>query len=562
MLLFAFFTSALVFEGYYFSKKTIFSRTQQYMQSMVSVTAEELDRIITQVNDISRSVISDEALQEFLLRYDNLDSDRFEYLTTGTELRNQLGTYALLRTEINSIYLRTDSGKEVCYMKRVSFDTDALLTHEADCRALNGRPFWFLAAPEYGIISCARQVNSIVSRSSLGYAVISLDEKFLSEIYMSLIANNGGRAFLVDSENIIISSDDKSRLGTQIDPILSSCSESSADVVNLEGQECIVYTSHFLCNGWRLTLVMPYLFHLEGLQAIRNVFLMSFLLVLVLGVLLLAVTLHRLIHPLKDLGQAIRQFGEGHFDTRCSVTTMDEFGYLATVFNTMAGNIVQLKDTVYTQQIQLRDAKLSALQMQINPHFLYNTLDSINWLAQLNGVQEISEIAFSLGALMRYALTNDAYVRAAQEIQNAQSYIQIQSYRYGERLKVQFELDEALLDTQIPKLILQPIVENSIVHGLEKKAGTGRITIRLFRARDGYAAFEIADNGVGMPKEKIEELWMRIKADEYAPVSRGIGMVNVGKRVCGAAGSTDAFEIRSAPGEGTVICMYFPCEST
>lgn len=562
ILLFFFSTLALVIEGYYFSQKTVYKRTMQYMQSMVGITTEELNRVITQINDTSRSVIANEHLQEQLSRLNSLLPNTQDALACKSELQNTLETYALLRTEIISIYLKSDSGIDVHYNKSHSFFApDYISSHEQSCKELDGRPLWVLSNPADGVISCIRHINYTYTHFSMGYVAVNLQESCLSELYANNLDRTQGNAFILTSDNQIVSSNDTSLLGETLPASVGDCRIGDIDIIQYNNQKCIVYTGNALCNGWRFALVIPYLYHLDGLLTLKSTYVFSFFIVLIFGMGFLTFFLQKLISPLSDLDIAITRFGEGHFETRCSVSTSDEFGHLSEMFNTMAGNIVQLHDTVFAQEIQLRDAKLNALQMQISPHFLYNTLDTINWLAQLNGMDDISNIAFSLAALMRYALKNESTVTVSQEISNVRSYIQIQSYRYEERLRIHYDLEQDLLQMQIPKLILQPIVENSIIHGIERKPGNGNITIRLFRFNDRAFAFEVTDDGVGIPADKVHSLLVRVHTELHSLGStESIGLVNVGKRVCAVSGCIDAFQISSTEGIGTTIRMVFPLE--
>ncbi len=560
--LFIFFTAALVAEGYYFSQKSILKRATQYTQSMVNVTAQELDRIISQINDISRAMISDDRLLQLTDAYASADASSLDYLASITQLQDALGTYALLRVEIDSLYLHTDTQRDLTFTKRLNVLQDRLLAHEAECRRLNGRPYWFLADESPGIISCMRQISGQGSREGAGFLAVNISERYLSDMYRQLTSDGGlssdALVFLSTQEGQIVSSNDANRIGGMLDAFPQGHADDEAEIIRYNGQKSIIFTSGTLENGWRLTLILPYVHHTDGLLALRQTYIASFAIVLACGILLLTLALRRLILPLNRLDTAIARFGEGDFEARCEVTGGDEFGHLSQMFNTMANNIVQLHDTVYAQQIQLRDAELSALQMQINPHFLYNTLDTINWLAQFNGADEICDISKALASLMRYTLGGEAWVTAAQEIENVRSYIQIQTYRYDERLQIEYDLDESLLNVPIPKLILQPLVENAIVHGIENRNGVGIVRIGLHREGE-FAVFTVSDNGGGMTAEQVADILERIRREEHSlNATKSIGLLNVGKRVCATCRSLEAFEISSAPSAGTVIRTKFP----
>lgn len=560
MILFLSLTLGLAAENYYFSQKTIRDKTQDYLSSMVDITAEELDRIIIQISDISRSVISDNSIQDQILEYDHIETDSLESITKKSHLLNAMETYALLRTEINSIYYKTEGGKEIHYIKRFRVTSPSTELYQTQTKDLAGRPFWFHDSTYPGILSCARLSNYRYTKDSIGYAIVNVDETYLEEIYEQQIKNNNGTALLHSSNGYVFSSNKKELLGT-IEPIVSNPTTvvQTPTVVTYNGTKSMIYTSQLLSNDWYFTLIIPYSYHVEDFIPLAHIYMFSFLLTLIIAIVLIILLSNNIVAPLKDLDRAMTQFGAGDFSTRCILVSKNEFGNLSNMFNTMANNIVNLHEKIYIQQIQLKDAMLNYLQMQINPHFLYNTLDTINWLGQLNGITEVCDIAFSLASLMRYAFIYELQVPAQKELDNIRSYIQIQSFRYGDRLHVVYEIDESLLNVSVPKLILQPIIENSIIHGVEKKTDGGTIRIILQKISESTVEFSVMDDCGGMPPETIQKILEQIhQSDMVLHPSTSIGLVNVGKRICSTTSSDSNFIIESTLGEGTTVKMRFP----
>ena len=211
-------------------------------------------------------------------------------------------------------------------------------------------------------------------------------------------------------------------------------------------------------------------------------------------------------------------------------------------------------DNVVAKQRQLRASELKALQAQINPHFLYNTLDSIKWLAKLNHVPQISVIVTQLGKLLRSSInTDNDLITVEESIVNIQSYLAIQKIRYSDKFETLMEIAPEILQYQIPKLILQPIVENAIIHGLEGKKDKGRLIIRGVLAEDDLI-FEVIDNGVGMRPEKEAAL----NAGEDLRSSlfvHSIGIQNVNRRIKLYYGPDYQVTIQSVLGEGTKVTL-------
>ena len=257
--------------------------------------------------------------------------------------------------------------------------------------------------------------------------------------------------------------------------------------------------------------------------------------------------------PLKDLTSAMEDVGKGNFDVEIEEEYEDEIGVLSRTFNQMVKDMRRLIDNVYEQQRMRQEAEMKSLQMQINPHFLYNTLDTINWMGRMKGVDEVGEMTSALGNLMRYSLAKKDFVTIGEELQNLQDYIGIQNVRYGDRMTIRFEIQDGVQSCYIPKLLIQPILENAIVHGVEDKIEPGMIIIRIYQEeKDLYVVVE--DDGVGMTQEAIEILTGAEPAAKYGHTS--IGVNNVNRRIQSVFGRDYGLMIRSQLGAGTTITLH------
>ena len=251
----------------------------------------------------------------------------------------------------------------------------------------------------------------------------------------------------------------------------------------------------------------------------------------------------------------MEQVGQGYFDVLAPVESQDEIGILSKTFNQMVADMRMLIDNVYRQEMMKQEVEMRSLQMQINPHFLYNTLDTINWIARLRGVDEIGEMTTALGGLMRYSLSGKDFVTIREEFDNLRNYINIQNVRYGDRMEIRFDIQEDTLDYYIPKLLVQPILENAIVHGIEDKIDPGLVQIRSYAENDDLY-IEVEDDGVGMTQEAIEAL-IRNDADQPKKGHTSIGVYNVNRRIQSVFGPDCGLQVQSQLGAGTKIrlCM-------
>jgi two-component system sensor histidine kinase YesM len=232
-------------------------------------------------------------------------------------------------------------------------------------------------------------------------------------------------------------------------------------------------------------------------------------------------------------------------------TRKDEIGILYNEFTLMLDKIENLINDNYRKQLLIKDAQYKTLQAQINPHFLYNTLESINWIAQLNNQDRIADMVQALGELLRVSINaKRIFLTMQEEAELLRQYVLIQKIRYEERLEVAIELEESVNGYIIPKLTLQPFVENSIKYGLEARNGICRINIRT-EDRDGRLMIQIQDNGPGMDAELVQ----RILAGKVEARGSGIGIKNIHERLRQFFGEEFSLNIESTRGRGTTITI-------
>ena len=242
------------------------------------------------------------------------------------------------------------------------------------------------------------------------------------------------------------------------------------------------------------------------------------------------------------------------------VMTQDEVGEASACFNRMVDDIRELIDTNYVMALKERESELDVLQAQINPHFLYNTLDSLYWKATESGNDEIAEDILSLSQLFRLVLNRgNGIVTVQAEAELLDRYLHIQKMRFGKRLNYEISLDKNVLEEEIPKLILQPFVENAIVHGFEKT--DGNYTLRVIGSKEEERmVFKIIDTGVGMNDEQMEAIWDNADTRKYA--SQRIGryaIKNVKERLELIYHENYELHIESRVGQGTTVTVSVPC---
>ena len=285
-----------------------------------------------------------------------------------------------------------------------------------------------------------------------------------------------------------------------------------------------------------------------------------FLLLIIVVVSLLAMLITRSItRPIRALCDAAEQIGQGHFETRVHIAAKNELALLGDSFNHMAEQITALIEDIRTEQIYNRNMELKLLQAQINPHFLYNTLDNIIWLTEADRKEDVVSIVMSLSQFFRTTLSGDRdIIPLSEEISHVEAYLQIQQFRYRDILSYRIELPEEVRQVPVIKMTLQPLVENALYHGIKNRRGMGEICITA--GKDGEdAVIRVTDNGIGMKPEELEYLQALADGKQKASADNsGFGIANVAQRLKLNFGDRYGLDIESTYGEGTTITVHTP----
>lgn len=310
--------------------------------------------------------------------------------------------------------------------------------------------------------------------------------------------------------------------------------------------------------GWSLLQTIP-----NNHFAFRDEVYARILYVVICGIMMLAilmaVTIDRIVNrPIKNILTHIKRISKGDFSYDPSIESQDEIGVIGIGINKMAVEIQRLIDERIENEKAKKDLELRMLQNQINPHFLYNTLNSIKWMAMIQGAVGIVEMVNSLAVLLRnVAAGTDELITVEQEIEIVKEYCKIQQYRYGKLFDISYHFeDPSLKECKIIKFTLQPIVENSIFHGIEPKGTKGNIEIRVTKSSGDTLMISVKDDGVGMSREQIKKLM----EGRYIEKKRfnNIGIKNVDERIKLIFGQPYGLKINSVLGEYTEVIITLP----
>ena len=325
---------------------------------------------------------------------------------------------------------------------------------------------------------------------------------------------------------------------------------------NFRGEKRLVTVKTISYTGWKLVSVVPMKSFSMGMTDMRNLVVLLVALTVLAAVLLNQLVSARISKPLRRLNDSVKEWESGNMNPDIYAGGSMEVEHLGKTLRSTVAQIQQLMDDIVVEQEEKRKSELDALQSQINPHFLYNTLDSIVWMITGERYDDAVFMITQLASLFRISLSKGkTVIRIEEEVKHAQNYMNIQKIRYKNSFEVDFQIDEDIRDGCIVKLVLQPLLENAIYYGMEFMDGEGEIHVRGYR-KDDDVYLEVEDNGLGMPEEEAAEL-LNGKERPHKHGS-GVGLINVHSRLKLRFGEEYGLIIHSCPDEGMMIQIHIP----
>ena len=321
----------------------------------------------------------------------------------------------------------------------------------------------------------------------------------------------------------------------------------------VSGGVCSIYKES--SSEMTVFTVVPSSVMTQGTMRVLTVLIGIYLFVAVVAVVLSIYFSKRFTSPIREISEEMTQFDGNDFSRLIELNTNTELDQIGHSYNKMLKNIENLLAEIKEQEGVLRRTELNMLLAQINPHFLYNTLDSIIWMAEGKKNEEVVLMTASLARLLRQSISNeDEVVPIANEVEYARGYLTIQKMRYKDKLEFQIEVDSSILYIPLIKLVLQPIIENAIYHGLKYKESKGLLIVKGFM-KDGNAVLQVIDDGVGMDEETLAHIYDKHKVNYH---SNGVGVYNVQKRLNLYYGEDYGITYTSELGKGTTATITIP----
>ncbi|USB31788.1 sensor histidine kinase [Paenibacillus sp. YPG26] len=407
------------------------------------------------------------------------------------------------------------------------------------------------------VFTVLRTVKSASTLKDIGMIAFDTDTRMLKNILEPVNQVTRGSSIIVDDKGSILYASENSsfvpseQLGSLMKQIKSSKGSFQSEIG--DHNYLTVYTISPV-TGWTTIVNIPLTHILSSFEQNRSALIVTTLIIIGFALFVATIISYALTKPLKSMVRLMKQVQRGNLEVSLNPKYNDEIGLLGSQFNRMITRIKDLLEEVSLTEKRKQKADMRALQSQINPHFIYNTLESIRMLAESNDDPRVAELTYLLGLQMRYSIIrSEATVTIAEELEHVRNYFQLLQIRFPGKFDLVIDVPDIFLDLPVLKLVFQPIVENAVFHGLEKKVGPGLLTISA-RNVDDTAIFSVADNGVGMDSETLLALNQSLRTPNTGE-RFGIGLRNVNERICLHYGYTYGLQVDSSPGAGTVVTL-------
>jgi two-component system, sensor histidine kinase YesM len=541
-----------IFAFNYFSKlyeDEIYNQSAKKLQLSSAV----LDKELSEIEQLSFQVSTDEFVQNSLKRIKD-NPKAYEVYRMKAKLLDALVTYATQKRYITSVQIIDNHGENYIagFNTKIKYRSEDIPLHVFSRKGAN---VWS-GLENQNKLTATRMIRGKenISLEYLGTLIITIDMDKLIRGSLKIPSDND---LVITRDDGIVYMSDFNKLDDHSIPAVKV--GSGYEIMNISGKDYLIAFHDSEFSNLTYYHFLPFDNITKQSSIIKKWLIVYFLLMLLLTIFLSRRAASALSKPIESLTVKMKQAQKGHFeqfDFDGDGYPNDEVGQLHDNFQIMINRINKLIKENYQKQLVIKETEYKALQAQINPHFLYNTLDSINWMAKLNKQPNISIMAEALGNMMRNIISKKApLISIKDELQIVNNYITIQKYRYHDRLVFTLDSLPEIESFLIPKLSIQPIVENAIQHGLEESIDGCKIGVSTTLVDNDHLCVVVEDNGPGMDENTIESIFN----GEIKPKGTGIGLRNINERIQLMFGSSYGVVIKSDPGKGTKVIITLPC---
>ena len=556
-----------------YTNSSIYENSVMYTQTIIGQLNQNIDSYISYMDNIASLVAGSGDAYKYLYSESGIDALSLkEYNQCRQRLTEQFKTILKGRSDIRNIgIVRRENESSSLFNNGMStrnqnlkLDTqhwyaDAVgkydhynLTSSHVQNVISGERPW--------VITLSRGIRNYTGEGdSDGVVFIDLNYSAISELCTQNSVGTKGYVFILDQDGNIVYHPQQQQLYNELQTEnISLIMNAKTDVVTAgKGDDEKIYAlSHSETTGWTIVGCMNMSELLKNSRKARSIYVLVALGLIAVALVISSEIARNITFPIQKLRDSMKRVQKGDFSAaEIEVYSDNEIGSLTRSFNVMTHKIQDLMAQNIQEQEQKRKIELKALQSQINPHFLYNTLDSIIWMAEGKKNEEVVLMTASLARLLRQSISiENELVTIGQEVEYVRSYLTIQKMRYKDKLEFEINVDPRITHAQIIRLVLQPIVENAIYHGLKYKESKGMLKVHGYELGERII-IDITDDGVGMDEETLKHIYDKHKVNYH---SNGVGVYNVQQRLVIYYGKEYGIIYHSEKGKGTTATVVIP----
>lgn len=524
-----------------------------------------LDALIGQMDSLTEQVANHPAVQHILLEERNGGKVSFRQRQSLLQVMHSYQTYM---PSVGSLELYTTEGEMLFPIREGSLEERIGQADIREANQMKGRLVWIGIDPEDPRSLLAIRQVSLVDRwfSRGGYLITRMERSYFGLNDAAAVKEEAGETMLlVDRQGQLLSGEPVNQTD------LSAVLHSKTQTVHIGEREYVKAVQQSEQTGWSLLILIPVSVVTDGISVLRTTLIISASLGVVLFLLMSFMLSTLITKPIDHLIQAMRRSREGALALNPEPAAAAELQELNAEYNSMIVDINELICVICEKEVLQSQTELRALQAQINPHFLFNTLDAFNWSLREKGEEELAGLMVSMSRLFRYIIEpahHDSWVTLGEEIAQVRRYLELMKMRLGERLSWQIHMLPEAAPIPLPKLLIQPILENAILHGVENRMGNGHVEIRVTpSARPGWIRIAVIDDGPGMTLEELAAVRAALTGGSTVQSKgTGMGLANVQRRLAlyynraSDATDGDGLMVHSVVQEGTVVAFEIPDE--
>lgn len=406
-----------------------------------------------------------------------------------------------------------------------------------------------------------RAIINIENQRPLAYIEITVDKSYIEDLAnknsqsqdIFCLLDRNKTLYYTNNPDVVITESLAEILPAKVNGDSGQSSGNFITTLNDEKYLFIYSVDH--TKGWLLLNMTPISIVNKTAVETRNITIFVIIIAMIIAMVAIYTLITTLLKPLKTLAAQMEKAGSGDFGATIHIDSSAEIKHLETKFNSMLRKIDELIEKNYISELKEKTARLKALEAQINPHFLYNTLQMISTQALVNEQKDISNMVLALSSMLRYSITDNDIVPLSSEIKHVKAYLTLQKARFDERLSYNLDVENNIEDLLLPKISIMTLVENSIKHGMETTLDKIEINVNVM-LRQGFLVIKVKDSGIGMSEEKLEYVLEQINVE--GEQSQSIGLSNLAGRLRILYGNSAALEIESSEDTGTTVVMRIP----